>query len=318
MSRFDCLSFGSSAFDVLMSVDRPPRSDERVSAHAVTSGGGGPASTAATAMARLGFKVGLITAVGEDVFGTLMLEEFARFGVDTSGTQRVAGSSTISSVLIERETAKRSMTVYGGCVNRIDIGAIDVGRIRNAKVVHLDGNNPALAIHIARAAKSFGIPVSLDGGNMSAEAIAEVLPHIDIYIPDEQSMHKQLGEDVSVDDACRLYRERGPGLVCITRAESGSIAYDGKEFRAQPAYRGAPVADTTGAGDNFHGAFLAAWLDGLDIDATLKFANVYAALCCRGIGGRTSSPDREETLAHLASFPGAEPISTSSISESKP
>lgn len=309
MSELDCLSFGSSAFDVLMSVDRPPRSDERVGAHAVTSGGGGPASTAATAMARLGCKVGLVTAVGQDVFGTLMLEEFARFGVETSGTQRVTGSSTISSVLIERETAKRSMTVYGGCINRIDIDAIDLEPIRTAKVVHLDGNNLALALRVAKAAKDFGVPVSLDGGNMSAEAITEILPFIDIYIPDEQSMHKQLGDGMTAEEACRLYHARGPGLVCITRAEIGSIAFDGTTFWSRPAYGGVPVVDTTGAGDNFHGAFLAARLEGRDIDATLCFANVYAALCCRGIGGRTTAPDRDETLQHLSRFLEGAPLS---------
>jgi sugar/nucleoside kinase (ribokinase family) len=268
----------------------------------VTSGGGGPASTAATAMARLGCTVGLVTAVGQDVFGTLMLQEFAQFGIETSGTQRVAGSSTISSVLIERESAKRSMTVYSGCINRIDIDAIDLQRIRIAKVVHLDGNNFALALRVARVAKDFGVPVSLDGGNMPADAIAEILPFIDIYIPDEQSMHKQLGEGVTADEACRHYHTRGPGLVCITRAEFGSIAFDGTTFWSRPAYGGVPVVDTTGAGDNFHGAFLAARLEGRDIDATLCFANVYAALCCRGIGGRASAPDRDETLHHLSLF----------------
>ena len=304
MARLDCLSFGSSAFDILMSVERPPRSDERVSAHAVTSGGGGPASTASTAMARLGLSVGLVTAVGEDVFGDLMLAEFARFGVETSGVQRVPGSSTISSVLIERASAHRSMIVYGGCINRIDLEAVDFERVREARIVHLDGNNPDLAARAARAARRHGVPVSLDGGNMSAEALAEVLPHVDIYIPDAQSLRRQLGEDVSAEEACRIFHARGPGFVCVTRAEHGSVAFDGEHFWSEQAYRGVPVVDTTGAGDNFHGAFIAAYLEGQEPGAALRFANTYAALCCRGIGGRATAPDRAETLLHLARFPG--------------
>jgi sulfofructose kinase len=138
MPAYDCLAFGSSAFDILMSVDRPPRSDERISARAVISGGGGPAPTASTAMARLGLKVALVTAVGEDVFGRLMIADFERFGVETSDIQTVVGSSTISTVLIEEATAHRSMVVYRGCIDRIDIDAVDFSRLRNTRAVHLD------------------------------------------------------------------------------------------------------------------------------------------------------------------------------------
>lgn len=303
MSGFDCLAFGSSAFDILMSVDRPPRSDERVGAHAVTSGGGGPAATASTAMARLGLKVGIVTAVGADVFGRLMLDEFERFGVETSGIQIVPGSSTLSAVLMETINARRSMIVYGGCINRIDLDGIDLERIRQARSIHLDGNNPRLAELAAHAAREAGIPVYLDGGNIAAEPLSELLPLIDVYIPDEQSVHKQLGEGVTAEEACRIFKERGPSLVVITRAEHGSIAFDGSQFWSAPAYGGVPIIDTTGAGDNFHGAFLAARLDGQSIEEALRFSNTYAALCCRGIGGRATAPDRAETLEHLAMLP---------------
>jgi sugar/nucleoside kinase (ribokinase family) len=303
MSVFDCLAFGSSAFDVLMSVDRPPRSDERVGANAVTSGGGGPAATASTAMARLNLKVGIVTAVGADVFGRLMIEEFERFGVETSGIQIVPGSSTLSAVLIETTNARRSMIVYGGCINRIDLDGINFERIRQARSIHLDGNNPRLAERAARAAREAGVPVYLDGGNIATEPLSELLPLIDVYIPDEQSVQKQLGEGVTPEEACRIFKERGPSLVVITRAEHGSIAFDGSQFWSAPAYGGVSIVDTTGAGDNFHGAFLAARLDGLGVEEALRFSNTYAALCCRGIGGRATAPDRTETLEHLAMLP---------------
>lgn len=303
MPQFDCLTFGSSAFDILMSVDRPPRSDERVGAHAVTSGGGGPAATASTAMARLRMSVGIVTAVGADVFGRLMIEEFERFGVETSGIQTVPGSSTLSAVLMERETARRSMIVYGGCINRIDLDAIDFDRIRQARSVHLDGNNPRLAALAARRARALGVPVYLDGGNIAADALSELLPVIDVYIPDEQSVQKQLGDGIDSEAACRIFHERGPSLVVITRAEHGSIAFDGTTFWSAPAYGGVPIVDTTGAGDNFHGAFVAARLEGQGIEDALRFSNTYAALCCRGIGGRQAAPDRAETIEHLAFLP---------------
>jgi len=302
MSELDCLAVGSSAFDILMTVNRPPHSDERIGAHALSVSGGGPAATAATAMARLGLRVGIVSAVGDDVFGRLMIEEFARFGVDTSNVQTVPGSSTLSTVLIERETARRSLIVYGGCINRIDLERVELSRIKHARSVHLDGNNLALAMEAARVGKIAGVPVYLDGGNIPADALADLLPLVDVYIPDEQSVRRQLGEGVSVQDACQAFHTKGPSLVCITRAEHGSIAYDGETFWSAPAYTGVSIVDTTGAGDNFHGAFVAARLEGWEISETLRFANAYAALCCRGVGGRTSAPDLAETLQHLAQW----------------
>lgn len=304
MKTFDCLCFGSSAFDILMSVERPPRSDERIPAEAVTLAGGGPASTAATAMARLGLRVGVVAAVGQDAFGQLMIDEFTRYAIDVSGIQRVPGSSTISSVLIERSSGKRSMTVYGGCTQRLETDSIDYDRIAQARIVHLDGNNPVLALKVARAAQAHTVPVSLDGGNMALADVEKILPFVDIYTPDEQSVRKQLGDEITMEEACRRYHAMGPGFVCITRAEHGSIAFDGLRFWSEPAYRGVAIIDTTGAGDNFHGAYIAAWLEGRATDAALRFAGTYAALCCRGIGGRASAPDRAETLLHLARFPG--------------
>ena len=298
MSLLDCLAIGSSAFDLLLSVERVPRSDERVSASSITSGGGGPAATAAVAMARLGLRTALVSAVGADDFGAMIVAELNRQSVATDRIQVLASTpSTISAVLIET-SGHRSMAVFGGCIAAIDLEAIDFSRIAEARCVHLDGNNPDLADAAARHARALGVPVSLDGGNIRPEALQRLLPNVDIYIPDEQSVARQLGP-MALRDACRRFWEQGPALVCITRAEHGSIAFDGETFIEVPAYTGVPIVDTTGAGDNFHGAFLFGHLAGWPLAETLRFSNVFAALCCRAVGGRSSVPSLAETRQHM-------------------
>ena len=71
-----------------------------------------------------------------------------------------------------------------------------------------------------------------------------------------------------------LYQRTGK-LVIVTLGEKGAIAYDGNWYKAA----GIPtkVLDTVGAGDSHLGAFLAASLQGLDVEDALSFANRLAS-----------------------------------------
>jgi sulfofructose kinase len=59
-------------------------------------------------------------------------------------------------------------------------------------------------------------------------------------------------------------------------------------------------ADTTGAGDVFHGAFCYAMLRALPMQAALDFSNAAAALNCTAIGARGRVPDLAEVNKLLA------------------
>ena len=73
----------------------------------------------------------------------------------------------------------------------------------------------------------------------------------------------------------------------------------GREFRT-PAF---PIecVDSTGAGDAFHGGFVAACLraDAGDVESIMAYANAVAALNCRGLGARGGMPYAGEVEAML-------------------
>ena len=77
------------------------------------------------------------------------------------------------------------------------------------------------------------------------------------------------------------------GSVAATR-EGAWVAADG--FPAE-------VRSTLGAGDVFHGALLAALLDGSDLEGALVHANAAAALSCRALDGRSAIPTAAELEA---------------------
>jgi sugar/nucleoside kinase (ribokinase family) len=97
--------------------------------------------------------------------------------------------------------------------------------------------------------------------------------------------------------AARSVRALGPPVVVVTEGEHGSwCASPEGEFHT-PAFPVAPVVDTTGAGDVFHGAFLYARAQGWSLRRALRLGAAAGALKCRALGGRAGIPTLEEALA---------------------
>ena len=78
------------------------------------------------------------------------------------------------------------------------------------------------------------------------------------------------------------------------------MAVIGESVFRFPAYE-VPARDTTGAGDVFHGAFLAGYFKGMDLEANIKFASAVSALKCTKVGGRDGIPSYEDTLSFMNS-----------------
>jgi sulfofructose kinase len=90
----------------------------------------------------------------------------------------------------------------------------------------------------------------------------------------------------------------GAELVVVTRGAQGCTAYtrDGEVVNASATPLDDPVS-TLGAGDVFHGALLAGFVQDLPLAEALAFANRAAALSCRALDGRSAIPTREEVSA---------------------
>ncbi|WHH60898.1 PfkB family carbohydrate kinase [Petroclostridium sp. X23] len=290
----DCIFCGAAAYDILFLVDRVPKSDQRIGSYKSVTSGGGPAATACVAFNSLRKNAMLVSAVGDDLFGNLIIKEFNERGIDTSEIKIIPNKpSSLSVMHVEKDSAKRTITYYGGCHNELSIDQINKEIFHQCRSVHLDGNNPSLAYEVAKYChQQTEAVVSLDGGNISKENMMEILPYVDIFIPDNKTTFNALGEK-DMKEACKIFREMGPEIVCITLGAEGSIAFDGKKYYSVHAYPANEI-DTTGAGDNFHGAFMYGYLSGWMLEDTLKFASAYASLTCEGLGGRERMPSEQE------------------------
>lgn len=295
---FDCLFIGSSTQDLMMLVDAPPYSDRRISASRKLTTCGGPGSTAAAAFAVLGGRASLITAVGDDDTGVFIRNDLkSRNFTHLQLIEIPNAASSFSTIQVERN-GKRCITCYGGCTDLMTLSMLRKEEIAQAPMIHLAGLNELFLIEAVRFCRQLAPKaiLSVDGGNYSLETAKAILPYTDIYIPDDKTVANTLG--VPPKDACKYYYELGAKIVCITLGEKGSLAFDGRQF-VFAHNANVQVVDTTGAGDNFHGAFLYCVYQRFDLPKTLRFCNAFSGLTCEGLGGREALPTRECVLKKM-------------------
>lgn len=279
------LFVGTSTLDYIALVEKVPESDERIKALDLITSGGGPAANAAVSAKTLGAEVSIISIVGNDSAGREIINELQHFGVDTTGIQiSNRGSSPTSLIHVEKRSGLRSITHFGGVSKYYDFDLFPLKLLEESSIVHADGNYIPLTLHTFRLAKKLGKITSLDGGNIQENDLFTLLPYTDILITDMKSIPKEL-KGHNQRDICLQLSKFGPKTVGITKGKHGCILFHTNLFFEEPNYP-VDVMDTTGAGDNFHGAFAFATWKGLSPGKCLRLSNIFAANSCKALGGR--------------------------------
>jgi sugar/nucleoside kinase (ribokinase family) len=298
MQPLDCLFIGSATYDMLMLIGEVPASDQRIAAKHMVITPGGPAATAAAAFHALGGKCGLESAIGCDTTGFFIQDNLNNIGFEYMKLHTVNSCASSTSMIQVEFDGKRCITHFGGCIDRLPFSEINQNILHNTRCVHLAGTQGDLTLDVARYCKeNTQALVSVDGGNYSRKMTDHILPYTDIFIPDDKTAKNTLG--LTPEDACHYYYDHGPGIVCVTKGPDGSVGFDGTTMYPTEALK-VEVVDTTGAGDNYHGAFLYAYLRGMSLEKAFRFSGIFSSMSCRGLGGREMVPSLDEVMAMIS------------------
>jgi sugar/nucleoside kinase (ribokinase family) len=270
---------GLATRDTIWRVPSHPPEDGRVVASEVQVAGGGPAATAAVAIARLGCSVSFVGAVGDDEAGRFVSDGLAREGVDVSGVAVVPGARTAQSTILVGPSGTRSIVHHPGTAElaRATLPAED------AAWIHVDH----LGYGLLRAGTTARI--SVDGGN-PIDGLE--LGGVALYAPTEDALRLQFGDAQGALAA-------GSDLVVVTRGAEGSSATSSEGVVVAPGVPCDDLVSTLGAGDVFHGALLAYLARGETLEEALRGANTAASLSCRALDGRSAIPTRDELEQYL-------------------
>lgn len=295
----EVIGIGATVYDTLMLLEAYPREDTKAQGLRTLIQGGGPCATALVAMAQLGVSAGYMGTVGDDPFGRFMLRDLEKYGVSTAHVRLVPDAVSFHAVvLLSRETGSRTCVWNRGDVPPPSPGELDADALRAAKVLHLDGQMLEAAVHAAKLARDAGVKVSYDAGG-AYPGVEKLLPYVDFLIPSEEYALKVTGGKTAEAAARSLYKAYRPEIVALTQGERGGILCRNGALSRYPAFP-VEVVDSNGAGDTFHGAFVAGYLKGMDFTRCAVYASAVSALKCTHFGAREGIPADGQVRAFLA------------------
>ena len=255
---------------------------------------GGCAVNSGIALARLGMKPTIGTAVGRDGFGEFLLRRLRENRVDLGGAQVVGGFQSSSTVVLVTPDGERSFLHTEGASGAITDRMFPDSLLKKHRILHLSGffllprlDGPPARRLLARA-KKLGLTTSFDScwDPRRRWRLAKMcLPFVDYYLPSIEEAGETFGSRDPRTIAERAFAAGVRKVVVLKRGSKGCYALPrGGSPVELPAFK-VKVVDATGAGDCFDGGFLAGILRGFDLRDALRLGNAAGALNVSGPGG---------------------------------
>jgi sulfofructose kinase len=295
MSRILCL--GMSALDAIYRVPAIPTAPIKMLATGFTECGGGMASNASVAVARLGGQASYWGRVGADALGDRIVDQLQRERVDTRRVRRLAGCISPSAAILVADNGERLICAYNDPGLDADASWLPLAEVPEFDAVLADVRWPSGAAAVLDTAAGAGIPAVLDGDVSAPEVLLDLAARATHVVFSEPGLAQASGTTVTGAGLARMATHL-PGFVGVTLGPDGLLWREGALERRLPAPKVVAV-DTLAAGDVWHGAFTLGLAERLDIPAAARFANAAAAIKCSRTGGRLGAPSRAEVVDFL-------------------
>ncbi|WP_029268162.1 MULTISPECIES: ribokinase [unclassified Microbacterium] len=263
---------GSANVDVTAFVDRLPTAGETVAGGRLSRDLGGKGANQAVAAAKLGGRVRMIGAVGDDADGTWTREEMIRARVDVADLRTVDAPTGTALIVVDSD-AENQIAVCPGANDHVALDGVTF-REDEAVLMQLE---IALAVveEVAAIATGF-VAVNAAPAQPLPEAL---LRRVDLFIVNETE--RELMPELAEAE-----------LVAVTYGAAGAALYRrGKEIARAD---GVPTeaVNTVGAGDAFCAALV------LALRAGHSPADALAAACAVG-SAAVSHLSSQPPFAHL-------------------
>ena len=287
------LVIGSYNRDTVLRLERFPAPGETLTALGMTEFHGGKGSNQAVATVRAGGRVALIAAIGDDAPGKAAQALWATEGIDAQAVQTARAPTGAATILLDAAGENQIMIIPGA----------------NAKLALPPSFAPPddIAVALAQLETPQAATAALFRALPQARRILNVAPAAPIT-PELLAATDMLVLN-ETEAAILAQREADPtalalALAAETMREVIVTAGAAGAFWARPdgividaTSPSVAVADTTGAGDAFLGAFAAFSAEGFAPEKILRLAVTAGALACTQQGAVPSLPHRAAIMA---------------------
>jgi len=268
---------------------------------------GGSSANMAVGLSRLGLKVGIISAVGDDLLADYLLGFLKSEGVDTHFTVRVPGYNT-SLCLTEVWPPKHFRQVFyrtSPADAHVEIDEAALNEIGKARMFVTNGTSLASlpsrdsAMVALQVAKQRGVmtvfdvdyrPSSWPDVDAAGDQAQQTLAFADVVLANEEELALLTN---NASDAVNAVLNAGPRVLVQKLGARGVAAHIKGESHLGPS-RTERLLCAIGGGDAFASGFLYALLDGRDLPTALAYGNASAAIVVSRVSCSDAMPGLEE------------------------
>lgn len=275
----------------------------------------GAESNVAIGLARLNYKSGWISHLGDDEFGKKINSFICGEGVDVSEVRFNPSLPTGLNFkeMLSEDEIKVHYYRQGSAASYMQASDLNEEYIKQAKYLHLTGITPALSegcykmvLSAIEIAKRHGVTVVFDPNlrkklwdeEHARKVILEISAKADIVLPGINE-GKMLFNENDVQSIARLFYDQGSTVVVLKLGEKGAYYLSEKEQGYVPAFPVRRVLDPVGAGDGFAAGFLSGLLDQLDLESAVKRGAAVGALVTTVPGDVEGMPDRTRLESYM-------------------
>ena len=254
---------------------------------------GGAESNACVAAVRLGLRSAWVSRLGDDEAGDRVLEALQSSGVDVRWVRRDPERST--GLMLRDTSGSVRYWRAGSAASVMEPDALDGVPVADARAALVTGITAMIGPGPLRTATAFldraaeglravdpNLRPGLWGSDRALELIGPLIARCDVLLAGERELGSLLG--ARGETLARRAAELGPREVVLKRGADGAaaLAPDGTWRERRPV----PVIDVdpVGAGDAFNAAYIAARLQGGDVDDGLDAGTSAGAEAARVFG----------------------------------
>lgn len=290
--------------DFIVYVRSLPKPGETVIGSGFEMQPGGKGANQAVTAARLGARSNLVSRVGGDYVGKLLLDNAAKNRVETSYVKVDSESHSGVAMIIVDSQGENVIAVAPGvdeCISPSDVEDA-LPAIRETDVVVAQLEVPVeTALRAMKLAKECGKLTILNPAPVKPLP-PEVYDYVDIITPNVRELEALTGGKIeSLEDAelgALLLLDRGVNAVIVTLGKRGALVASKSGSKVVPAFD-VTVVDTVGAGDAFNGALAFALAGGASIEEATNFANVVASLKVTRKGAQAGLPTANDVVRFI-------------------
>ncbi|MFC7441794.1 sugar kinase [Laceyella putida] len=276
----------------------------------------GAETNVAIGLARLGYRVGWVSKVGNDAFGHYIRETLLSEKVDI--TRVVVDHQYPTGFQIKAKVTSGDPRVEyyrrGSAASKLSVDDFDSEYFTSARHFHMTGIPPALSGTMSEFAeyalavmKSVQRSISFDPNLRpqlwtSRDEMIRVINSLafqaDWVLPGIEEGQILTGYSAPRDIAA-FYLDKGVKLVAIKLGSKGAYYRTATEENVIPGFSVKQVVDTVGAGDGFAVGLISGLLDGVPISEAVTQGNAIGALAVMSPGDMDGLPTRDRLTTFI-------------------